>query len=97
MIDSQFLNDGRNWERKPTNIPGVSLFRLPSTRGRPAFLAIEINPVGTSGSITKKRGVTSELEEIRGLLGHEKVSELAKRIDEVNPKGDTTTTDIFEV
>jgi hypothetical protein len=37
------------------------------------------------------------LEEIRGLLGHKKVSELAKRIDEVNPKGDTTTTDIFEV
>jgi hypothetical protein len=98
----QFLNEGRNWERKPTNIPGVFLFRLPATRGRPASLAIEINPVGTSGSITKKRGVVirsaSELEAISGLLSHEKVAELAKRIDGVNPKGETTTTtDTFEV
>jgi hypothetical protein len=29
----QFLNDGRNWERKPTDIPGIFLSRLPSTRG----------------------------------------------------------------
>jgi hypothetical protein len=98
----QFLNEGRNWERKPTNIPGVFLFRLPATRGRPASLAIEINPVGTSGSITKKRGVVirsaSELDAISGLLSHEKVAELAKRIDGLNPKGETTTTtDIFEV
>ena len=26
---------------------------------------------------------------------HKKVAELAKKIDEVNPKGETTTTDIF--
>jgi len=61
-----------------------------------------VNPVGTSGFITKKRGAVirsaSELEAISGLLSHEKVAELAKRIDEVNPKGETTTTtDIFEV
>jgi hypothetical protein len=53
----QFLNEGRNWERKATNIAGVFLFRLPPTRGRPASLAIEINPIGMSGSITKKRGI----------------------------------------
>jgi hypothetical protein len=38
----RFLNDGRNWERKATNIPGVFLFRLPGTKGRPASLVIEI-------------------------------------------------------
>jgi hypothetical protein len=73
----QFLNEGRNLERKPTYIPGVFLFRLTSTRGRPASLAIEINPVGTSDSTTKKRGVVirsaPELEEISRLLSHEKV------------------------
>jgi hypothetical protein len=26
----QFLNDGRNWERKATNIPGAFLFKLPA-------------------------------------------------------------------
>jgi hypothetical protein len=32
----QFLNEGRNWERKATNISGVFLFRLPASKGRPA-------------------------------------------------------------
>src|SRR5713226_6399666 len=91
----RFLNEGRNWERKTTNIPGVFLFRLPATKGRPASLAIEINPVDTYGSVTKKRGVVirsaSEYDEISRLLGHSKVGELSKRIDAVNPKREATT------
>ena len=91
----QFLNDGGNWERKGTNIPGAFLFRLPPSKGRPASLAVEINPIDTYGSITKKRGVvirsSSELDEISRLLSHPKVSELSKKIDEVNPKRDSDT------
>jgi hypothetical protein len=79
----QFLNDGGNWERKATNIPGAFLFRLPTSKGRPASLAIEINPIDTLGSITKKGGVVIrsglELDEISGLLSHPKVSELSKK------------------
>ena len=65
----QFFTEGRNWERKTTNIPNVILFRLPASKVRAASLAIEINPVDTYGSITKKkRGVVircaSELDEI---------------------------------
>ncbi len=101
----QFLNEGRNWERKATNIPGVFLFRLPASKGRPASLTIEINPVDTYGSVTKKRGIvirsSSELGEVSRLLSHPKVGELSKKIDEVNPKRETTTgkggTDIFEM
>jgi hypothetical protein len=104
---SQFLNDGRNWERKASNIPGAFLFRLPTSKGRPGSLAIEINPVDTFGSITKKRGVvirsSLELDEISRLLSHPKVSELSKKIDAVNPKREATTPagnagpDIFEI
>jgi hypothetical protein len=101
----QFLNDGRNWERKATNIPGVFLFRLPASKGRPASIAIEINPTDTYGSITKKRGVvirsSSELDEIGRLLNNPKVGELSKKIDAVNPKIEATTgkggPDIFEI
>ena len=101
----QFLNEGRNWERKATNIPGVFLFRLPASKGRPASLAIEINPVDTYGSITKKRGVVirsaSELDDISRLLGHPKVGELSKKIDVVNPKREVTTSkggpEIFDI
>jgi hypothetical protein len=101
----QFLNDRRNWERKATNIPGVFLFRVPAYKGRPASLAIEINPIDSYGSITKKRGVvirsSSELDEISRILSHPKVDELSKKIDIVNPKRAATTSkggpDIFEI
>ena len=101
----QFLNGGRNWERKATNIPGVFLFRLPASKGRSTSLAIEINPVDSYGSITKKRGVVirsaSELDEISRLLSHPKVGEISKKIDSVNPKREATTgkgnPDIFEI
>ena len=102
----QFLDDGGNWERKATNIPGAFLFRLPASKGRPASLAVEINPIDTYGSITKKRGVvirsSSELDETSRLLSHPKVSELSKKIDEVNPKRDSSTPEkcgsgIFEI
>jgi hypothetical protein len=101
----QFLNDGRNWERKATNIAGAFLFMLPASKGRPASLAIEINPIDTYRSITMKRGVvkrpSSELDEIGRLLSHPKVGDLSKKIDEVNPKREATTgkggPDIFEI
>src|SRR6266852_8827283 len=86
----QFLREGKDWERKTTSVPGVFLLRLPSFKGRSASLAIEVNPIGSSGAATKKRGVvvrsTTELEEINKLLSDPKLVELAKRVDEVNPE-----------
>ena len=71
----QFLNEGKDWERKATSIQGIFLLRLPGLKSATAptpSLAIEINPVGESGSPTKKRGVvirsSSELEEITKLF-----------------------------
>jgi hypothetical protein len=104
---TQFLKDGKDWERKATNIPGIFLFKLPGLRGRGSpLLAIEINPVDSSGSATKKRGVvirsSSELEGISRLLTNPKIAQLAKSIDEVNPdvksssaKGDSS--EIIEI
>jgi hypothetical protein len=68
-------------------------------------LLVEINPIGESGSPTKKRGVvirsSSELEEITKLLSNPKLSQLAKSIDEVNPElrrpKTTNQSDVFEI
>ena len=57
------------------------------------------------GSATKKRGVVirsaSELNEISGLLTNQKLAELARNIDEINPKQKEASTisssDIFEI
>ncbi|HEY9387474.1 MAG TPA: hypothetical protein VIP70_10575 [Nitrososphaeraceae archaeon] len=101
----QFLKEGKDWDKKATNIPGVFLLKIPAYRGSSASIAIEINPLSSSGSPTKKRGVIirsgSELEEINRLLSNPKLVQLATSIDEVNPEKKTFTKsgteDVFEV
>ena len=86
-------------------LPGIFLLRLPRLKSAAASLAIEINPVGASGSPTKKRGVvirsSSELEEITKLLLNPKLPQLAKSIDEINPESKrpkiTDRSDVFEI
>jgi hypothetical protein len=101
----QFLKEGKDWERKATSIPGIFLLRLPGLKSTAPSLAIEINPVDSSGFATKKRGVvirsSSELEEITKLLTNPKLPQLAKSMDEVNPevRGPIIAkqSDIFEI
>lgn len=87
---ASFLKDARDWERRATNIPGIFLLKLPSSRTRQAALAIEINPVDATGSATKKRGIVvrsaSELNEFNHILANQKLAELARKVDEINPK-----------
>ena len=83
----------------------VFLIKLPEYRSRPPYIAIEINPVDTSGMATKKRGILirsrSELEKISNILTNAKIVQLADSIDEVNPEKKTkplsTETDVFEI
>jgi hypothetical protein len=108
MVDerlTQFLSQGNDWERKVTSIPGVFLLKLPTFKSRPESIVIEVNPIDTSGSPTKKRGIiirsSSELEQIRNILTNVKLEQLAKSIDEVNPEVKTSTakdsSDIFQI
>jgi hypothetical protein len=108
MVDerlSQFLKEGKDWERKATSIPGVFLIKLPEYKSRPAYIAIEINPVDTSGIATKKRGILiksrSELEQISNILTNAKIVQLPTSIDEVNPEKKTkllsSETDVYEI
>lgn len=107
MVDerlTEFLSKGENWERKPTSIPGLFLLKLPALRNRPASIVIEVNPVDTSGSPTKKRGIiiksNSELVQIRDILTNVKLEQLTKSVEEVNPEVKTVSksaSDIFEI
>jgi len=100
-----FLKDAKAWERRATNIPGVFLMKLPSSRTRQAAIAIEINPVDSAGSATKKRGIVvrsaSELDEFNRILANQKLVELARKMDLVNPKQKEVTSisgsDVFEI
>jgi hypothetical protein len=88
-----------------TNIPGVFLLKLPSSRTRQAAIAIEINPVDSARSATKKRGIVVrsayELDEFNRILANQKLVELVRKMDDVNPKQKDSTTigrsDVFEI
>jgi len=102
---SQFLKEGKGWERKATSIPGVFLIKLPEYKSRPPYIALEVNPVDTSGIATKRRGILirsrSELEQISNILTNAKIIQLAASLDEVNPEKKTkplsTETDVYEI
>jgi hypothetical protein len=96
-----FLKDAKAWEI----FLEYSLLKLPSSRTREAAIAIEVNPVDAAGSATKKRGIVvrsaSELDEFNRILANQKLVELARKVDQVNPKQKEATriggSEVFEI
>lgn len=84
-----FIEEGKDWERKPTTVKGVSIIRLPATKNRPASLAIDFNPIGETGLPMKKKGIMimngNELAAFRQIFTNEKVDSLLKALEEVLP------------
>ena len=87
---SEFLKNGKDWERKATSIPGVFILKMPPYRGAPTRLAVELNPTDAEGRPTKKRGVllrsSEELAEYNKILSDGRIANLLKNIDSINPK-----------
>jgi hypothetical protein len=77
---AQFLREGQNWEKRATNIQGVSLLKLPAFKKSLSSIGIEVNPESTA---TKKRGIIirsgSELEQINQLLANPKLLNWQRR------------------
>jgi len=106
MVDErlvQFLKDGKDWERKPTSMPGVFLLKMPAYKSKPASIAIEINPVDSSGAATKRRGIViksqSELDQICKMISNPKIIQLTSSIDEINPEKNQPNkeSEVFEI
>jgi hypothetical protein len=91
---------------KSNQYTGGFLIKLPEYKSRPPYIAMEINPVDSTGAATKKRGIliksSSELELISNILTNAKIVQLATSLDEVNPEKksralQSTETDVFEI
>ena len=84
-----FLEEGKDWERKATSLRGVSILRMPRTTTRPPTLAMEINPVDERGTPMKRKGVMirspKELEAIRSVIEDPKVVSLMMTLASVVP------------
>jgi hypothetical protein len=83
------LQTGKDWQRVPVKgVPGIFVLKAPAARGRPASLLVEINPVGPDGVPTKRRGLRNleELVEYRRLVLADRLEEILKAIERINPK-----------
>ena len=102
---TDFLKDGKDWERNQTDVPGVFLMKLPAFRSRPACIAIEIDVLGRGGSGgNRRRGLIirskEEIEQLASILNNAKVIELASAVESVNPLQTTSSTvdsKVFEI
>jgi hypothetical protein len=102
---SDFVKEGKDWERKQTSVPGVFLLRLPAFRSRPACVAIEIDALNRGGSGGRKRGIIirskEEIKQLSNILNNDKVIELASAVEAVNPVQTSTSSpvdsEIFEI
>ena len=105
---TDFLNEGKDWERKQTNVPGVFLLKLPAFRSRPACIAIEIDALsrgGGGGGGNRRRGLIirskEEIEQLSNILTNDKVNELASAVEKVNPvqtnTSSTMDSEVFEI
>ena len=101
---ADFLKSGKDWERKPTTLPGVFVLKLPPFRGSPARLAVELNPADEAGRPTRKRGLllrsSEEMTEYKKLFQDERLASLLKNIDGLSPKPvkkEEPTQDVIEI
>lgn len=100
-----FIEEGQDWERKPTTVKGVSIIRLPATKNRPASLAIDINPVGANGLPMKKKGIMlmngAEIAAFRDTINNPKVDSLVTALEEVLPErksaGKPAKSDVLQI
>lgn len=87
---ASFLKTGSDWRRLKTSIPGIFILKMPAYRNSPTRLAVELNPVDSSGTPIKKRGLVlrskTELEQYKELFQYDKLLPLLEEVDRVNPK-----------
>jgi hypothetical protein len=86
------LKHGRKFERLRTSEPGVFIRKIPQYKNEPAYLAVEINPIGKDGNPMNRMGMIvrsqTELDAIRAILSQKKVDEMLQAIERVSQLND---------
>ncbi len=82
------LKHGRKFERLRMDEPGLFIRKIPRSKDEPAYLAVEINPIGQSGNPMYKVGALirnqNELDAIRAILSQKEVDAMLQMIEKVN-------------
>ena len=82
------LKHGRKFERLRTDELGLFIRKIPRSKKEPAYLAVEINPIGIDGNPTNKIGIIiksqKDLDAIRAIISQDKVDEILQTIERIN-------------
>ncbi len=82
------LKHGRKWERHRVDDSGVFIRKIPRSKENPAYLAVEINPIGEGGFPINKMGIIirnqSELDAIREILSQKVVDDALQTIERIH-------------
>ena len=82
------LKHGRKFERLRTDEPGVFIRKIPRLKNEPAYLAVEINPIGQNGIPVYKVGALvkdqNELDAIREIISQKEIDEIIQTVQKVN-------------
>lgn len=83
-----FLAKAQDWDTVPTSIRGAYIQKMPGSKRTEPHLAVNVNPVGSNGQPTKRRGYTirqtAETTALREVLGHEKFDKLVDMVVKLN-------------
>ncbi len=84
----EHLQNGRDWEKMSTPIPGVYVVKVPKTKTRPAMLQLEINPLKDDGKPMKKKGLFISSKEMLILfaeaLSEDKSYRIIQTLENIN-------------
>ncbi len=89
------LENGADWEKMETPIPGVFVVKVPATKTRGPLLHLEINPLKEDGRPMKRKGLFVGSKEMLIKFGEalndDKVFQLINELEQINPKGSNTS------
>ncbi|MFW9847208.1 MAG: hypothetical protein ACFFD6_10695 [Candidatus Thorarchaeota archaeon] len=82
------LKHGRKFERMRIDDAGLFIRKIPRSKDNPAYLAVEINPIGQDGNPMYRVGPLiknqNELDAVRAILSKKDVDEVLQTIEKVN-------------
>ncbi len=83
------LQNGEDWAKLETPIPGVNIVKVPATKNRAPMLFLEINPLKDNGTPMKRKGLFIRNYEMLVKYGEaltdDKVIQLIQYIENINP------------
>ena len=84
----EHLEEGKDWERMNTPVPGLFVVKVPATKTRKARLNLELSPLKNDGTPLKKKSLFIGGEEMfikySEMFSNDKAYQIIREIEQIN-------------